>query len=80
MALSLRALPSLARQTPANGKRRERGFTNLGLRVCPPMKTYFHPFDASSIVPVVVPYPIHPLSLLLSATEWGKVEIVVRAD
>jgi hypothetical protein len=39
-----------------------------------------HPLDPSSIVSVVVPYPIHPFPLLLSATEGGEIEIVVRAD
>ena len=34
----------------------------------------------ASIVSVVVPYPIHPFPLLLSATEGGEIEIVVRAD
>lgn len=55
-------------------------FHKLGLRACPKMKRYCHPFDAASIVSVVVPYPVHPLSLRLSATEGGKVEVVVRAD
>ena len=39
-----------------------------------------HPFDAASIISVVVPYPIHPLPLLLSATEGGEIEVVVAAD
>jgi hypothetical protein len=34
----------------------------------------------ASIVSVVMPYPIHPLSLLLPATEGGEVEVVVRGD